>query len=236
MNKTIVNLQKSTIRIFDNNNNLLCQAIIIEIPVKDETNKVRPYLIFSLDALKNINSGYLLLKLKNGLFHKVSFDRKFMDENSIDGFVIYPIAALLNNLLNNNLAVEYSGIPSTICIDDKIKENLNEIEEMHFYSWDDKISNLTNSNCIFVNRNITPIFSSSINNAFVTLSREDIKIGSPAFVINLGGYFANNDIYMGSRIVFMGIVEKKDNEYLFVKRSDALIELINKKFESKLQQ
>lgn len=233
MNNTIIMLYNSVIRVFDDKEKMISQAVIIEIPVEGEQNKVRPYLIFPL--IDGVNTGYLLFKLKNGSTHKVSFDEEFIISNNNNGFIIYPIAGLINSLLKNNLSIDYSGIPSTICINEQNKDTINEIEEMNVYSWNETISKLTNTTCIYSTRNITPILSSPLSDYFILSSNNDIKVGSPVFIINNGGYFANNTIYMGNRVIFMGVVEKIESNYLFVKKSNAIFSFISQKFESKIQ-
>lgn len=233
MNKNILKLQNSVIRIFDSNDSLIGQAIIIEFSLKDDSSRVRPYLVFPSMCVGQNQDGYLLFKMEDGSYHKVTFDTKFIVQNTIDNLVIYPIAGLLNSFLGEQRKVNYCGIPNTLSITDKSAEFINPIEEMLIYSWNINLMENINTTCIYSKKNITPIMG-NINNikTFIFDDGNDILIGSPVFIINNGGYFANNNIYMGSRIIFIGIIEKKLGKYLYVKKSDDLCLLINSKYET----
>lgn len=232
--KTInIELQKSCIAIYSNSNKLVSHAIIVDFPVQNNENQVRPFLIFPAEAVSKYESAYLQFsQIDKGSKYTLSFDKDFVNANTIDEFVVYPIAPVLNDLDQKGIKLEYLGINENIHITEKNNNTINEIATLTCYSLNERLIDLTDSPAIYKMNNITSIFG-SINNESQFIIDDingNLIPGSPVFIVDQGGYFANNSVYMGNRVIFIGIVKKIKNGFCFVTKSDDLDRIIKSKF------
>ena len=238
LSKIYNELANVNIPMFDTTTNeFIGQAAIISFSVVDNDKMIKPFLFFSYEEVKDRKSIYFRFKItkdNQNKYHLVSLEKNLIEpflykEASL---VIIPIASLINELNQEGIQLKYTGIPSTLFINEKFRERLNPIDTVTLWTYDfDLFKNGYEKSIILKNNNVTT-FDGIINelNSFYLEITQNTPLFVPVFLLNHGGYFSKNDIYMGNRFCLIGLMTKKEAKYGYVIRIEEIERFIKLKY------
>jgi len=156
---------------------------------------------------------------------RVEFDAGFFQvyiDSTID-LVAAPIAPLFQQLEQRNISIFYRSIDSTIIPDEKQTENLGAVEDVIFIGYPSGLFDSYNATPI-IRRGITatPAWNNYNNESKFLIDAGVFpgSSGSPVFIFNQGSYPSGNNIAIGTRIYFLGVLTESilnagigDNRY-----------------------
>lgn len=146
---------------------------------------------------KNANGINIELNTSDFSFHQ-----------TID-MAVMPFGHILNSLITNNTPVFYKGLAEDIFLDQTKANALSAIEDIIFIGYPSGLYDDKNL-CPIIRRGITatPIWNNFLDEPkfLIDASVFPGSSGSPVFILNQGTYSTGNNIIVGSRLIFLGIL------------------------------
>ena len=224
----ISKVKDSCIPIYNSENAIISHAFIYEEPVKKDEKLSVPVLIMNYNDVKDIDKAYLEFPLsdKDG-YHRLEFDKKFVESSHLinTDYVVYFFGATINKLKDEKIDIRYLSINKSIKLDLKKDETINELMMFTVFAWNN--SKIVKQPFVYKRNNCIPLTDDK--NYTIIEGFTGVQSGALVFLVDEGAFFANNTVYSGNRVKFVGVVDKiyDDGKYLRVSFLDDLIEKVH---------
>ncbi|OCW93954.1 hypothetical protein A9168_09575 [Macellibacteroides sp. HH-ZS] len=155
------------------------------------------------------------------------FEKRWIGHSNPDiDIAITPFAPILKDLMSNNINIYFRSIPETLIPHKSIINDIDAVEDVIIIGY---------PNGIYDKKNLLPIVRKGITATPANIDFEGLPTfiidasifpgssGSPVFICNIGSFTkkGTNDLYAGSRLMFMGIVAS-----VFIKQDVNTIEVV----------
>lgn len=225
-NKIASELFETTFLIFEQSSNkLLGSGSVFMVGSKNDSYRV--FAIFPFESIENSDNCYLQFDAVNNgkdTNHRFNFTKEFAlrHKNNL-GIVIVDFANSLNFLRLKNINLKFKGILNENIRNEELDKNISDFENITLIH---PCSDLEGNKIFLKTSNLTGLFEDSyfyVNSFGVPL------LGSAAFLYNQGGFFTENTIYSGSRLIYLGMVVSLINNSIFkVLRAEEIFNIISK--------
>lgn len=222
-------LSNSTLEVFDNSNNIVSYAFVINFSDKKKKDIVRPFLIINKTILEQYQSLYILFDSKNNgksEKHSISFSSEIILPFELEqsNVLAFPLAQIINQLSQENIFIELNGIPDSLIPNNETFNSLKEINEFTWFGFD----NTLKKKICYQQKNLT-ILDDSFDLYFNKHSEN--FVGAPAFIINLGIYQTEKGMNLGNQILLLGYFEEAKEKFYKLSNIRNLVESIKRKYQ-----
>lgn len=199
-------------------------GLLFNYLIDKDKNISIPLLISNYHVVKNAKEVITeFVKSENGLPSKskikVGLDIKSMHFDEEKDLVTFPIGYILNHLINSNNQVFYRAIEQSLFPSKEQINKFSAIEKILFIGYPSGLYDSINSIPI-VREGITatPIWNNFADkdNFLIDAGVYPGSSGSPVILFNQGSYADGDGIVIGTRLLFLGIL----NESLITKKTE----------------
>jgi len=213
------------VHVFGGNKNKTVTGFVFSVN-RDE-NKSIPLLITSYHMIKDVEIGVIELHIgKEGIPQKevanLPFDNSILQDcklGSLD-LVAIPIGSGINELQTKGTELFFRSIDINSFPKNEEIDDLASLEEVVFIGFPDQMYDTTNKIPVIRHgTTATPVWNKYQGKEEFLIDAGVIPEfeGSPVFVYNRGIYHTKNGINLGSRVYFVGVLDRilcKDNNRL----------------------
>ncbi len=185
--------------------------------IEESNNQVIPFLITNRHLIQDADKVLVAFAEKENEIPKESEKitielskstfMNFSDEEN--DLVAYPIGGILNTLIESNKAIFYKGITSSIFPNEEELKNLSALEDLTIIGYPTMFSEHSQFKPIIQKGyTATQIWDSfpSKNQFLIDFNVFPGASGSPVFLLNRGSYNKGDNVILGTRLLFLGIV------------------------------
>lgn len=220
-------LSRSTLKVFNDHNDIVSTAFILSFPVENKENTTRPFLIVNEDVLsmyKNLHIEMNFQKENVSNTKNIYFSKDSVSSFKIEELNVYalPLANVLNEINKDNSLLELSGITTKLIPENDVLSSMDGINEFTWFAFNDKLNQIV----CYQDKNIT-LLDQEFN---VYFQSSKANFGAPVFIVNTGSFAVDNKIKIGTRLLFMGYFNKTIDGYTKLNSSKVLAEKIKQKF------
>lgn len=219
-------LNYAFINIYNGQDEIISSGFIINFIDKNNSTIYRPFLVLSNSCFKNNDEIYVLFSSTNN--GKNSQHRIVLNKNNSTDFVIdeeilaIPLAQTLNDLNTKNITLNFKGISNELIPSFDMLEKMQSINTFTWEEYDKSI----NSNVWILGNNSTLVEKTED----IYFKNNSYKLGTPVFVVDNGSYVQNNTIFLGQRVMLMGLFYKIIDKYVVLYSSRKLADKIRSKY------
>ncbi len=220
-------LSRSTLKVFNDHNDIVSTAFILSFPVENKENTTRPFLIVNEDVLsmhKNLHIEMNFQKENVSNIENIYFSKDSVSSFKIEELNVYalPLANVLNEINKDNSLLELSGITTKLIPENDVLSSMDGVNEFTWFAFNDKLNQIA----CYQDKNIT-LLDQEFN---VYFQSSKANFGAPVFIVNTGSFTVDNKIKIGTRLLFMGYFDKTIDGYTKLNSSKVLAEKIKQKF------
>lgn len=178
-----------------------------------------PFLVSNKHVVENSIEGWLEFNLADGeapdlgnihTIHYNDFKKQwFFHSNPEIDVAVSPFGPIINEMAKNNVTIFYRSISNNLVPSEEVNKEINAIEDVIIVGY---------PNGLYDTKHLLPIVRKGITATPANIDFEnqpkfiiDASIfpgssGSPVFICNEGSFTKQGNVYVGSRIIFLGIV------------------------------
>lgn len=193
-------------------------GLLFNLPTDDETITI-PFLLTNYHVVQDARR--IVTQFLGRKNEQPDIDDKISIELPANSFVEYvdreldlavlPIGPLLNQAAEADRGIFYRTIDPSLIPEQETVETLSAIEEITFIGYPSGLYDVYNASPIIL-RGITatPVWNdfNSEPKFLIDAGVFPGSSGSPVFIYNQGSYSSGNDIVIGSRLYFLGILSQ----------------------------
>lgn len=192
-------------------------CFIYSVPSPNDPNKSVPFLVTNYHVVKRARR--VVVEFVEGQDNKPTLNKRirveisnnsFMNRKSEDlDIVAVPLSSLINQLRGEGKSFYYKAVSSGIIPSREALNELSAIEEIVFLGYPSGLRDAKNASPI-IRRGITatPVWNDFQDRPSFLIDAAVFpgSSGSPVFIVNQGSYSTKNNLVIGSRLIFLGII------------------------------
>lgn len=177
-----------------------------------------PLLITNYHVLENAVAGFVELHIsENGMptrkTMRIQFDSSIININKLGDLdlIAIPMAGTLNDLHNKNIDIFFRCVDPSMIPSVEQQNDFSAIENITFIGYPNGLYDETNKLSI-IRQGITatPIWNNFKGEEVFLIDAGVFpgSSGSPVFIYNQGAYSTKNNLIVGSRLLFIGVISE----------------------------
>lgn len=211
-------------------NMVVGQSIVFSFPVEN-SDSIRPFIVFSKTIITKEKHYFLSFKMESGERYNVFVDYELCAKQKLGdtNFVAFPLAGILNDLSKQNKKLIFKTISKSNLLNSNTKNMPTSIEKLTVIK--SIVLNKTYQSIILKRYNVIPFISDNeLTDKFYIEYCGIDSIGAPVLLFNEGTYYSQNNVFVGNRLFFLGLISKHESIINEVCSFNMLSDLITKKY------